>query len=197
MCKVAYPPLGGCELHTFCPDSGNGVYNVCKFSAGSLRALNAPREIRDALAPLPPAFAEAFAAEAVRLVEAGRVPVKPADGAPLPVPFSPRALAWMKPAQRAVLTMGDAPGVPNWKIEPLAVARWRVLDALLRFRAGRLAAFCRGFWIVRAAWEEANGRRLVPAGADWPPLPSREFTSTENPATPPAAALAEEAGRTK
>ena len=47
------------------------------------------------------------------------------------------------------------------------------------------AAAC-GFLLVRAAWEEANRRRLVPAGEDWPPLPSREFTSNDNPATPPA-----------
>ncbi len=168
-----------------------------KICFADLRALNAPAEIRDALALLPPPFAEAFAAEAVRLVEAEAVPVKPADGDALPVPFSPRALAWLTPTERAWLTMGDAPGRRNWNLEPLAVARWRVLDALLRFRAARLAVAVRGFWIVRAAWEEANGRRLVPAGADWPPLPSREFTSTENPATPPAAALAEKAGRTK
>lgn len=179
-------------MHTCCPDSGNGGFNVCQSYAASLRALNAPQEIRGALALLPPGFAVAFAAEAVRMVEAGCVPVKPAGVVPLPVPFSPLALAWMKPAERKMLTMGhvDAPDVPNWDIEPLAVARWRVLEALLRFRAGPLAAFCRGFWIVRAAWEEANRRRLVPAGEDWPPLPSREFTSNDNPATPPAAAAA-------
>lgn len=143
--------------------------------AADLRTLNAPPAVRDALAVLPPSFAEAFAAESVRLVEAEAVPVQPPHGAPLPVPFSPLALEWLTPADREVLTMGGAPGRRNWKLESLAVARWRVLDDLVRFRVWRLAVSCKGFLIVRAAWEESNRRELVPGGADWPPLPSEDF----------------------
>ena len=152
-----------------------------------LRRLGAGAAVRSALALLPPAFAEAFAAEAVRLVEAAAVPVKPADGEPLPVP---RALP---SGTRRLLLMETR--LSRGGVGSLAVARWRVVDALLGARPARLSVAVRGFWIVRAAWEEANGRRLDPAGEDWPPLPSREFTSTDNPATPPAAALAEEAGQ--
>lgn len=147
--------------------------------AADLRALNAPPAVRDALAVLPPSFAEAFAAEAVRMIEAEAVPVKPADGAPLPVPFSPLALADLTAEEREVLTMGSAPGRRNWNLESLPVARWRVVDELMRFRASRLRVFCKGFLIVRAAWEEANRRPLVPGSADWPPLPCEPFREVE------------------
>lgn len=143
--------------------------------AADLRALNAPPAVRDALAVLPPSFAEAFAAEAVRLVEEEAVPVQPPHGAPLPVPFSPLALADLTAEERELLTMGSAPGRRNWNLESLPVARWRVEDALMRFLARRLAASCKGFLIVRAAWEEANRRPLVPGGADWPPLVAVPF----------------------
>ena len=42
-------------------------------------------------------------------------------------------------------------------------------------KAGPLLAFCRGFLIVRAAWEDANRRPLVPGGEDWPPLVGEAF----------------------
>lgn len=149
--------------------------------AADLRALNAPPAVRDALAVLPSPFAEAFAAEAVRLVEAEAVPGQPPHGAPLPVPFSPLALAHLTAENREVLTMGGTPGRRNWKLESLPVARWRVIDALVRFRADRLHGYCRGFLIVRSAWEEANRRELVPGGADWPPLVAVPFAEEAAP----------------
>lgn len=152
-----------------------------------LRRLGAGPAVRSALAQLPPAFAEAFAAEAARMVEAEAVAVRPvedADGSALPVPRS------IPDETRRLLLMETR--VTRGGVASLAVARWRVLDALMCQNAGRLRAAACGFLLVRAAWEEANRRRLVPAGEDWPPLPSREFTSTDNPATPPAE---EEEGR--
>ena len=137
-------------------------------AADDLARLGAPSRVRAALAALPDAFADAFAAEAVCLVEGGRVPVRPAAGAPL---FPARACP---PAARRLLMMETAapPGVAS-----LAVARFRILDALLRADAGRLLASCTGFRaVVLPAWEEAHGRPLAPAGDDWPPLPSADFS---------------------
>lgn len=144
-----------------------------KTYADNLCALNAPAAVRDALATLPSAFAEAFAEDARRLVEAGCVPALPARCAPLPVPFSPRALpGW---ARGCVLTANDIRGYRNWEIQPLAAARRKAVLALMCHKAGPLLAFCRGFLIVRAAWEDANRRPLVPGGDDWPPLAGEPF----------------------
>ncbi|MBR1837904.1 MAG: hypothetical protein IJ783_11540, partial [Kiritimatiellae bacterium] len=90
----------------------------------------------------------------------------PADAAPLPPGVA-------GPARDALLTETglSSPGVAS-----LAVARWRIVAALLRLDAGRLLAACNAFCaVILPAWEAANGRPLFPAGGDWPPLPSREF----------------------
>ena len=146
---------------------------MCKTYADNLAALNAPPAVRDALAVLPPEFAEAFAEDARGVVEGEALPVRSANCAPLPVPFSPRTLpAW---ASAEVLTANALDGRRNWEIEPLTAARRKVVLALMCHKAGLLLAFCRGFLIVRAAWEESNRRRLVPVGADWPMLPSEPF----------------------
>jgi len=146
---------------------------MCKTYADNLAALNAPPAVRNALAVLPPEFAEAFAEDARRIVEGEALPVRPANCQPLPVPFSKRTLPeW---ASAEVLTANALDGRRNWDIEPLTVARCKAVLALMFHKAGPLLAFCRGFLIVRTAWEEANRRRLVPVGADWPMLPSEPF----------------------
>ena len=135
-------------------------------AAECLRRLGAGPGVRSALCTLPPPFAEAFAAEAWALVSACRVPLRPADAAPLPPGMAGAA-------RDALLTETglSPPGVAS-----LAVARWRIVAALLRLDAGRLLSACRGFLAVTVpAWEAASGRPLSPAGDDWPPLPSREF----------------------
>ena len=137
-------------------------------AAECLRRLGAGPGVRSALCALPPPFADAFAAEAWALVSACRVPLRPADAAPLPIPPGVAG-----PARDLLMaeTGLSSPGVAS-----LAVARWRIVAALLRLDAGRLMAACRGFLSVSVpAWEAANGRPLCPAGGDWPPLPSREF----------------------
>lgn len=138
-----------------------------------LHRLGAGAAVRSALALLPPPFAEAFAAEAVRLVEAGRVPVRPVEeaGEALPVPRS------LPPETRRVLLMETR--LSRGGVGSLAVARWRVLDALLGLSASRLDAAARGFLIVRTAWEGAHGRPLAPAGEDWPTLQSEPFREVE------------------
>lgn len=142
-------------------------------AAEDLARIGAPPRVRSALATLPPAFADAFAAEAVRLVEGGRVPVCPAsaDADALPPAAAPEQA-------RAVLLMATPAAPPG--VAPLALARWRIVAALLRFDAGRLLAACNAFRLfVLPAWEAAHGRRLAPAGGDWPALPSRDFVEAE------------------
>lgn len=136
-------------------------------AADDLARLGAPARVRAALATLPAPFADSFAADAVRLVKAGRVLVRPADDAPLLPARTIHAAA-----RRWLLIETDSPpGAAS-----LAVARYRLLDALLRFDAGRLLARCNGFRrVILPAWETAHGRPLDPAGDDWPLLPSRVF----------------------
>ena len=137
-------------------------------AAECLRRLGAGPGVRSALCTLPHPFADAFAAEAWALVSACRVPLRPADAAPLPIPPGVAG-----PARDALLT---ATALSPSGVAPLAVARWRIVAALLRLDAGRLLAACNAFRaVILPAWEAANGRPLFPAGGDWPPLPSREF----------------------
>ena len=129
----------------------------------SLRFLGAPARVRDALGILPPEIAEAVAAEACRIVEAEAVPVRPAgDEADAPLPAGAAA-------------GGRWGWIVAGGVESLPVIRWRLVWDLLRLEAGRLAVHARGFRAVREAWEAAHGRRLVPSGADWPPLPVAPF----------------------
>ena len=130
-----------------------------------LRFLGVPRPIRDALAILPEDFAAAFLADARRAVESEAVPVKPTETdedalPPVPDPWG-------------VLTMGTIVSPPG--CASLATMRWRIVTALMRLDAGRLRAYCNGFRYTLAAWRLANGRDLVPAGSDWPPLELRAF----------------------
>lgn len=113
-----------------------------------LRALGVPARVRDALAILPPEVAAAVAAEAWRIVEDEGDPARPAgDEAGAPPPALPAVTCgewgWI---------VAEAGGV-----ESLAVIRWRLVRALLRLDAGRLAANARGFLLARSAWETARG----------------------------------------
>ena len=135
-----------------------------------LHRLGAGARVRSVLGVLPSAFAEAFAMEALRLVEAGEVAVRPDERAAAASLAVARSLP--SAARRVLLmeTLYSRGGVAS-----LALARWRVLDALMRQNEGRLLAAVRGFLIVLAAWEAANGRALFPGGADWPALESEPF----------------------
>ena len=115
-------------------------------------------------APLPRAFAWTIA---------DAVPDDPAA-----VPFD----VALDVAGEAVRIM-DAEAVPRTPpglaedSPAFAVARWRceLADALLRADLPDVREVVSRFPGVRAAWEEANRRPLVPGGADWPPLPSEDF----------------------
>lgn len=113
----------------------------------ALDALGAPARVRAALAILPPEVAEAVAVEAWRIVEDEGDPARPAGneaGAPPPaLPATCGEWGWI---------VAEAGGV-----ESLAVIRWRLVRALLRLDAGRLAANARGFLLARSAWEAAHG----------------------------------------
>jgi len=125
-----------------------------------LAFLGAPRNVRDALAILPPAFASAFVADARRIVENESLPVRPTvpEDYYLPPPPNPYGIA-----------------SPDGMEHP-AVLRFLIVRDLMRFDAGRLLAFCNAFRSMLAAWKADRGRDLEPDGPDCPPLASREWT---------------------
>ena len=133
--------------------------------AQTLDRLGAGVAVRAALDSLPDGFAEAFAAEAWRMIEAESVPVRPnvEDGDALPV------LGWFDDEAKRILLMET--GVSSDGVAPLPLMRWRIVNAIRRLDAGRLTAYCTAFrCYVVPAWEAAHGRTLRPDGADWPPL---------------------------
>ena len=133
--------------------------------AQTVDLMGAGASVRSALSSLPPGFAEKFAAEAWRIVEAESVPVCPkvGDGDALPVP------ATFDKETQCILLMET--GVSSGGVAPLSLMCWRIVDAIIRLDAGRLTAYCTSFRrYVVPAWEAAHGRPLRPDGADWPPL---------------------------
>lgn len=129
-----------------------------------LRFLGAGPSVVAALGVLPPAFAEAFAAEARRLVETENTPERPATPPgfflPPPASTSPRPF-------------------PSGLEHP-ATLRFHLVVEIMRGSAGRLLATCNAFRLVLAAWREWRGVDLVPDSPDCPPLRSRPWDDAEN-----------------
>lgn len=91
----------------------------------------------------------------------------------------PPAFAWWTAAETRRIVSAESLAVRPADGAPLALARWGMVDALMRFDTDALREACGAFLEARETWEAAHGRALAPAGEDWPPIQSKPFEEVE------------------